>query len=160
MYCLLIPLISGNCASTCSIFAELLTRQAGVKTVVVGGRPNEEPMQALGATKGAQSIGWSNIYAWVNSTLGILTANNQTGPDVTVLEQYNMLPLERASAASVNFRDQLRQGDADETPLQFVYEAADCRILNTKPMLINITALWKEVYDVAWGGKKCLVGGL
>lgn len=47
----IVILTDGICASACSIFTEFMTRQAGVKTIVVGGRPRNGPMQAIGGTK-------------------------------------------------------------------------------------------------------------
>jgi hypothetical protein len=47
----IVILTDGICASACSIFTEFMTRQAGVKTIVVGGRPINAPMQAIGGTK-------------------------------------------------------------------------------------------------------------
>jgi hypothetical protein len=47
----IVILTDGICASACSIFTEFMTRQAGVKTIVVGGRPTNAPMQAIGGTK-------------------------------------------------------------------------------------------------------------
>lgn len=47
----IVILTDGICASACSIFTEFMTRQAGVKTIVVGGRPIDAPMQAIGGTK-------------------------------------------------------------------------------------------------------------
>jgi len=35
----------GYCASTCGIFTEFLTQQAGVKTIAMGGRSNKDPIQ-------------------------------------------------------------------------------------------------------------------
>jgi hypothetical protein len=68
------------------------------------------------------------------------------------------------SASSVpptfNLRNNIRFGDKSDTPLQFVYEAADCRLWYTKDMLTDITAVWQKVADVAWGGMKglCVAG--
>lgn len=42
----------GYCASTCTIFSELMRQQAGVKTIALGGRPNKDIIQAVGGVKG------------------------------------------------------------------------------------------------------------
>jgi hypothetical protein len=47
----IVILTDGTCASACSILTEFLTRQAGVKTILVGGRPRNAPAQAIGGTK-------------------------------------------------------------------------------------------------------------
>jgi hypothetical protein len=45
-----------------------------------------------------------------------------------------------------------------EIPLQFRYEAANCRLFFTWEMARDITALWKAVAGAAWRGKKCAPG--
>ena len=60
---------------------------------------------------------------------------------------------------NVNFRDGIRDADlpnAQDIPLQFVYEAADCRILYTKEMTVDVTAIWKAAADTAFSGKQPL----
>lgn len=61
----------------------------------------------------------------------------------------------------MNYRDGIRKNDTTMTPLQFVYEAADCRIFWTAPMTIDISTAWKAVADSAWNGKnRCVAGSL
>jgi hypothetical protein len=43
----IVILFDGNCASTCAIFSEFMRQQAGVNSIVVGGRPSKDPMQAV-----------------------------------------------------------------------------------------------------------------
>ena len=74
--------------------------------------------------------------------------------------QYSEYPLNRAlNNYAVNFRDGIRQGDETQTPLQFVYEPADCRIYYTADMTTDVTVIWKTVYDSVWGGKSACVAG-
>ena len=47
-----IILTDGACGSTCSLFVDLMTRQANVPTVTFGGRPFYGPMLAVGETRG------------------------------------------------------------------------------------------------------------
>lgn len=42
----------GYCASTCTIFSELMRQQAGIKTIALGGRPTKDIIQAVGGVKG------------------------------------------------------------------------------------------------------------
>ena len=79
---------------------------------------------------------------------------------MTALGDYSQLPLYRSpSTPVVNSRDGLREGDVAQTPLQFVYEAADCRIFYTPDMVIDETAVWKTVADTVWnGGDACVAG--
>lgn len=53
----------GMCSSTCTIVAELLKNQGGVRTIAVGGQPKFGPMQGIGGTKGAQSFEWDDVQS-------------------------------------------------------------------------------------------------
>lgn len=151
----------GYCASTCTIFSEFMTAQAGIKTIAVGGRPQHGPMQAVGGVKGTNDYGWDEIYLLVNDTFALGTPAQQVKWAGTELGQYSLLPFERGLAGyAVNARDGIRQGDETQTPLQFIYQAADCRIWYTADMMVDVTALWEKVADVAWGGAKCVEGAV
>jgi hypothetical protein len=50
--------------------------------------------------------------------------------------------------SAINLRDQVRKGE--DTPLQFVYDAADCRIFFTPKTVFNLAALWKYAADAIW----------
>jgi hypothetical protein len=64
-------LTDGICASACSIFAEYMTRQAGVKTIVMGGRPVIGPMQAIGGTKGSLAQPFAGLSQFSQDMIGI-----------------------------------------------------------------------------------------
>jgi hypothetical protein len=49
-------------------------------------------------------------------------------------------------------------GDDSQTPLQFVYQAADCKIFHKKGMTVDVTSMGRGVADVGWGGASCVVG--
>ena len=157
----IIILYDGYCASTCTIFSEFMRQQAGVKTIAVGGRPQSGIIQAVGGVKGTNDYPWDFIYQAVNDTFTL--APNDTYRDylsTTELGQYSELPFNRATSNyAVNSRDGIRQGDEGQTPLQFVYEPADCRIFYTPQMTVDVTALWRTVADTTWGGKSACVAG-
>lgn len=50
--------------------------------------------------------------------------------------------------AQINIRDQIRKGDT--IPVQFTYEAANCRIFYTPQTFYNYAALWKYAADAIW----------
>jgi hypothetical protein len=58
-----VQLNDGMCSSTCTIVAELLKNQGGVRTIAVGGQPKFGPMQGIGGTKGAQSFEWDDVQS-------------------------------------------------------------------------------------------------
>lgn len=74
------------------------------------------------------------------------------------ITQLTDLAINRTSnrAPRVNFRNNLRQGDTSLTPLHFVYEAADCRIFYTPEMIVNVTAQWTTVANIAFKGNSSI----
>jgi hypothetical protein len=59
-------------------------------------------------------------------------------------------------SAGINLRDQVRKGE--EIPLQFLYEAADCRIFYTPQTVYNFTALWHYAAEAIWEDtSKCVL---
>jgi hypothetical protein len=121
---------------------ELMHHEAHVRTVAVGGRPDYTPMQAPGGTRGAASY---DIRQMDLDIYNALLINNATPPS---------LPDRRLDfflySASVNLRDQIRRDDPSNTPLQFRYEAADCRIFFTPKTWYNYTKLWNYAAEAAW----------
>jgi hypothetical protein len=60
--------------------------------------------------------------------------------------------------ARINLRSAIRESDTTQTPLQFVYEAANCHLFYTVDDVYDMTNLWARAYNATWGGAKC-VGG-
>ncbi|MCJ1461623.1 hypothetical protein MMC07_000220 [Pseudocyphellaria aurata] len=141
----------GNCASTCATFSEYMKTQVGVPTIAVGGRPQYGPMQGVGGVKGAEV---DTLAAFFN---GVELAYSQAPPNLlerlndTVLGEFSHYPTLRATTARFNFLNNIRRGDTSATPLQFVYEAADCRFFYTAEMLANISTVWTRVAHMAFG---------
>ncbi|KAK4987459.1 hypothetical protein LTR50_004591 [Elasticomyces elasticus] len=156
----IIVLYDGYCASTCTIFSELMRQQAGVKTIALGGRPNHDIIQAVGGVKGTNDFPYNYILELVELVFQFSNESRREYYNSTVLGTYSDLPLWRSSSGPVvNSRDGIRQGDGTETPLQFVYEPADCRIFYTPEMVVDETAVWKTVADTVWNGKSACVAG-
>ncbi|KAF2867968.1 hypothetical protein BDV95DRAFT_610396 [Massariosphaeria phaeospora] len=157
----------GYCASTCTIFSELMRQRAGVKYISLGGRAKPGITQAVGGVKGTNNFPWDSIQFLAQYTITNLSSTPKEAQyyNSTELGEYwSKTPFVRqaiGSSINVNFRDGIRDGDETQTPLQFVYEAADCRILYTKEMTVDITAIWKAAADSTWGGKShCIAGDL
>lgn len=149
----IVLLTDGLCASACSIFVEMMT-QAGARTVVAGGRPAKGPMQAASGTRGARSYDTYTLDSDMSFARSI-DENIETNVNAT-------LPETRDSAifvkyAAFNLRDQIRE--ADTTPLQFKYEAADCRIYYTLANIYNMTRLWYDVSTAAFVDSSLCVEG-
>lgn len=55
----------------------------------------------------------------------------------------------------------MRRDDLGQTPLEFIYEAADCRMWYTAGMVNNVTEVWKGVVDRMFrddGMARCVEG--
>ncbi|KAK3177069.1 hypothetical protein OEA41_008397 [Lepraria neglecta] len=146
----IVILSDGLCSSACALFMEMMHHQTGVKTVVVGGKPNYGPMQAPAGTHGARSYTSGHLNQDINITKRL---NNNTAVLLPARELDYWI-----SYASVNLRDQIREGQAG-IPLQFVYEAPDCRVFYTKDTYNNYSNLWQYAADAIWSDpSKCVKG--
>lgn len=123
--------------------------EAGVRTVVVGGQPSHGPMQAPSGSRGAELYSFDDL----DTDFDIAEALNET--------TFNYLPPRQEDVyvlyGGINLRDQIRKDQ--DTPLQFVYEAADCRIYFTPQTFWNFTNLWKYAAKAAWDNPKLCVEG-
>ena len=160
----------GLCGSTCAIFAELMREQGKVQTIAIGGRPVIGPMQGVGGSKGSQVLSFGVIRSFIaNSTVNINAAlgsartfDNSTATGRILMADQLITRTARDNAGglsgSVNSLNNLRQGDETNTPLEFVYEAADCKLFYTRGTWSDPRALWKHVVDVQWRGGRCVEG--
>ena len=164
----IVLLQDGACASTCTIFTEFMKTQAHVKQIAVGGRKQYGPMQGVGGIKGAQVQGMWPIAQMIDfAVLHGTTSQQSYFQDTygTALQKAAYQALDRAAlggeftvSATVNFRNNIRKDDDSETPLQFVYEAADCRFFYTAPMYSKQELVWDQTYSLAWGDGTCVTG--
>lgn len=163
----IVVVTDGYCASTCTIFSELMRQRGGVKYIAMGGRSRPGITQAIGGVKGTNDFPWDYIQYLAQLTFALSSKEEGEHYNTTELGDYwSTTPFDRmapGTAINVNFRDGYRDGSDYETPLQFQYEEADCRILYTKEMTYDVTAIWKAVADSTWGGyddSKCVAGDL
>lgn len=128
----------------------MMTHQAGVRTIVVGGRPEPGPMQATSGSRGA--LAYSGDY--IDADIYLLNTTTNGADMSSVLPVLNKRTHERDSGmyltvAGFNLRDQVRSG-AGGPPLQFTYEAADCRLYWTLDNALNMTQLWSDAAGAMW----------
>ncbi|KAK6498814.1 hypothetical protein TWF481_011387 [Arthrobotrys musiformis] len=157
-------LSDGTCASTCTIFAELLKReQANISTVVMGGRPNDGPSAHVGGTHGSRVLTYANLLRNSRRVVSLFP------PETDEQEQYliNNIPLALPFGflyGAINFRDAIRPEDETATPLQFALEPADCRLYFSPIGFTDSVYLWGELSKLKWGTgssfEGCAVGGL
>lgn len=143
----LVILTDGLCASTCSVFVELMVQQSGVRTLAVGGRPQKGPMEAVGGTKGTLVLPYQYLLALttvVKSTFSVSTSEAESLPSAFGINVQD---------ASVNFQDNIRAGlEKDGIPSQFLNDSASCRIWYEPQHFLNVTLLWEKTAAVAFGG--------
>ena len=67
----IIMVTDGFCTSTCATFVEFLRTQAGVKSIALGGRPdNRGPMQTVGGPKGFEVESFVDLFVFVRLAVG------------------------------------------------------------------------------------------
>lgn len=150
----IVLLTDGLCTSACAYFVELMSYQAGVKTVVVGGRPTTGPMQTASGSRGARLYSSEALdydYTNVNETIQNYAAFGRLPP-----RNNNDLFI---NFAGFNIRDQIRDGDDEAIPTQFKYDAADCRLYYTLSNVYNLTQLWRDAATAAWDDTSLCVEG-
>lgn len=163
----IVMLQDGGCGSTCAVFAELAKAQGNVQQIVMGGQPKTGPMQGVAGSKGAQVWNFQLLYQQAYDAYSFLTDyqdqlnNTEIGQLVRATR-----PLKRVAYASdgtpiaaINLRDNIRKGDTTQTPLEFVYEAADCKLWYTAGMYADPTLVWKAAADAKWSNNKGCVDG-
>lgn len=157
----IIILTNGNCGSTCTLLTHFLKWQAKVKSIAIGGRPQAGPMQTLGQVKGSQVIYFSQLIAITklafeeaeNATLNAMKGTSletiyNLGDYVTLRTASGG---EKTNEVSFNMRNNIAEGDTSFTPLQFVYEAAECRLFYTPEHMSSVGAIWATVAEQAFG---------
>ncbi|MCJ1473175.1 hypothetical protein MMC13_001826 [Lambiella insularis] len=149
----IVILTDGLCASACALFMEMMHHEAGVQTVVVGGRPNYGPMQAPAGTRGAQDYTFSPYDGDLDTDIAFANSINATSAASFPDQSEDVL----ITFASLNLRDQIRRNET--IPLQFVYEAANCRIYYTLLNAYNYTALWHSAAAAIWSTPSLCVSG-
>ncbi|KAF2021129.1 peptidase S41 family protein [Aaosphaeria arxii CBS 175.79] len=161
----IILLTDGICASTCSLFTELMVQQSGVKTIAIGGRPETGPMQAVGGTKGSLVL----QSAYLTQMSAVLVANFASSRSKAT-EWVEFLPNPFAinfASAAVNFQDNIRKGlEGDGIPTQFLNDTSSCRLFYQPNDYFNVTNVWQRAAEIGFGkdgkldGDKCVQGSV
>jgi hypothetical protein len=83
------------------------------------------------------------------------------GNDVTLSAIANtpQIAIRAGDASSrVQSQDQIRKGDKTATPLQFIYEASDCKIFYTPDTYSDPDLAWKQAWSAFTDSSKCVEG--
>ncbi len=145
----IVILTDGLCASACAVFVEMMHHEAGVRTVVAGGLPRSGPMQAASGSRGAQLYGVDSI----DRDIGVAQAINETTENILPDRTQSML----IDYITINLRDQIRKDQ--DIPVQFLYDAADCRIYYTVDTFLDYSKLWTYAANAIWSDSKLCVPG-
>ena len=131
-----------------------MLEQAGVKSIVFGGRPSKSPVAAIGGTQGAQVLDLLTISAYAAVAMGsIKQPSSQAQQVLAPLTQNPPMLLN----LNINFADSFFGGESTTTPLQFQKaRSADCRVFYTKEDLTSVRATWERL---AMGEYTCVDGG-
>lgn len=107
-----------------------MVQQGGVKIIALGGRPGlgSKPIQAIGGVKGSNDFTFANVFNSIGKVWLASNSSLRQQWESSILNQYTALPLYRSTNVVLNVRNAYREGDESNTPLQFVYEHAECRI--------------------------------
>lgn len=161
----------GRCASTCVTFAQSMKKQ-GVRSIAFGGRPREAAMSAFGGVRGAQHWTLSLISTYITAARQLLAgwpANDGSILNTEELSRFEQLAppsieemalqVDRHGQSGINFRNAYDEGD-DETPLQFAYESADCRMYYTAENVVHPATTWEAAARAMFGGAPCVRGSV
>lgn len=139
-------------------------KRHGVRTIVFGGRPKEAPMQGVGGAKGGQSLGVNYLNGYIQEANKLIQSSaNTSAPLLTPAEweKFNAsspsLAPSYASSGSINLRNEYDPDD-DQTPLQFVYEAAECRLFYTLQNYLQRETVWQAAAKALFRGSGCVKG--
>ena len=127
----------------------MMHHDAGVKTVVVGGLPHNGPMQTASGTRGAQLYTAENI----DDTIAVAKYFNATTANILPDRDEDVL----ITFLGVNLRDQIRK-EQEDVPVQFVYDAADCRMFYTFDTWSDYSQLWTHAVKAAGDSSLCVAG--
>lgn len=146
----IILLSDAFCSSSCGTFVELMHHQGGARTVVAGGRPELGPMQFAGGSRGAQSYYNVDLDTDFNVAQILNSSITPLPRDSSLIDFY-------INYARLNLKDAIREGE--DFPLQFGYEAADCRIFYTTWTVYNFENLWNYVIDAFFRNPELCING-
>ena len=142
-------LSDGLCSSACAVFVEMMHHDAGVKSVVIGGLPQSGPMQIASGTRGAQLYTSENI----DDDISVAEYFNATTAEYLPDREEDVL----ITFIGINLRDQIRK-DKEDIPVQFLYDAADCRIFYTADTWNDYSSLWTYAANAISDPKLCVAG--
>lgn len=139
-------------------------KRQGVRTITFGGRPKQAPMQGVGGVKGGQSLGINYINGYIQQANNLIQATANTSTPLLTHAEWQRFNESSPSLApsfawsgNVNLRNEYGPDD-DQTPLQFVYEAAECRLFYTLENYLQRETVWQAAAKAMFGDLGCVKG--
>jgi hypothetical protein len=130
-----------------------MTQQNGVRTVVVGGRPEPGPMQAAAGSRGAAAYSSDLLDTDIDTAVLINETAQALLPTRGNATDYGMV----INYVGFNLRDQIV---ANATlPNQMRFLPADCRLYWTFANFNNYTRLWHDVFTATYKDNSLCVPG-
>ncbi|KAJ5643302.1 uncharacterized protein N7484_005809 [Penicillium longicatenatum] len=159
----IILITDGYCASTCTLFTELMKAQ-GVRSIAFGGRPLAAPMQAMGGIKGAQVENLADMANLLAVAKELAKSSSLlSDEDLENWDKYVPSPLSefpyQTSNATVNLLNAFGPTN-DIVPRQFIYEAAECRRFFTFENIVDQETTWASAADAMFYGGGCVEGSM
>ena len=107
----------------------------------------------------SHAFGATLIYSLKESIKGLVSEDEAANLDSGKLEYLDDTVIKRSATSNMmlNIADTVRLDDETDTPLQFIYEAADCRLFFTPEMITDGTAAWKAAARVMNGDYEACV---
>lgn len=147
-----------------------MINQGRVKTVTMGGRPNNQPMAVIGGVQGGAVLPLAHLQSFAAEAIAYQV--NATGNSSAVSADTRKLlqslasppPIitdDGADSVSVNLLDNIAENDTSMTPLQFSGGiAANCRIYYMPADITSMAYTWARVAKgVKAGGSGLCING-
>lgn len=148
----IVLLADGVCGSTCSLFSYLMIHQKNISTTVIGGRPRLGPMQPVAGSEGAGFMYMQNMSD--TARLAFELASPELQREIKAKKDSDLVTLAegyavRRGSGTVNSKNNFSPHDP-ATPLQFLYQPANCRLFWTRQMISDPELVWKRTVDGTW----------
>ncbi|KAK1676279.1 peptidase S41 family protein [Colletotrichum godetiae] len=129
----------------------------GVRTTVMGGRPQTGIMQSIAGVEGAQLLSFNDLTIDVKSALRLVPESQRNDFEFGDLgELAKGYAIKRSmnprAAGALNIKNAFALSNA-QVPLQFLWEPANCRIFYTIESLSQPEVAWKRAVDVTWNNR-------
>lgn len=121
-------------------------------------------MQGVGGVKGGQSLGINYLNGYIQQANKLIRDSTNTSTPLLTAAEWRSFNASSPSLApsyawsgSINLRNEYDPAD-DQTPLQFVYEAAECRLFYTIQNYLQRETVWQAAAKAMFRGFGCVKG--